>query len=399
MMGAKNATVKYSPEFMANLLTRLNSTVGKNPAILQPFLKYFSSYNPQLFDTSIAYPPYAMPRPIPMANDFLIPFSNYCRQPYLHQNDLAFRQVGLTQYQAANALPTHSLIEHIAQTAVQPINVATGQFVGQYPIPFQNMEHIVANQTAKATPVNTQPPSKAVSMVEKNAQKVLAAPTISAVSIPQPITIQDLIASLLEQPNNVLLQQQAQPFLQALVNQYHSSAVQLDPQSIYQPITYGAQGKEGIQINTEPIYYKISSKPTVSNVIEKSVAGASQSFKPYKKLENSTFQPIQIPNNNNVANNAILANIINNQDQKTVSMVQQQGQHQLQTPMPTAYSMYEPQGHMVQQAQNSHYFMNPSGQQMQTTYGQYPYGTHLALNAYDPNVQRLTNHFHGLNTY
>lgn len=378
-MGASKATMKYSPEFTSNLLTRLNSTVGKNPAILQPFLKYFSSYYPQMVETPI-FPPYAMPRPLPIANDFLMPFSSYCRQPYLHQKDITYRQAGLSQYQAANALPTHSLIEHIAQTTVQPINLQPNHLVGSYGIPYKAIETPLIQAAAAAVPaqptatINTNlSASKAVSMIEKNPN---ALTKVTNIPIAQPITIQDLIASLLEQPNNVHLQQQAQPFLQALINQYHTSAVQqLDTQSIYQPLHVGKHGKEQLQINTEPIYYHI--KPTASNVIEKSVA-VSQSFKPYKKTE-AQFQPIQKP----------AMNVVSQEQQKTVSMVQQQNQPQLQTPMPTAYSStYEPQGHVMQ----NQFYMPNTQTRMQ-------FGNSMHLNAYDPNVQLLANHFHGLNTF
>ena len=125
-MGAKmdHSYLYNNPEFMFNLLKRLNTTVAKNPTILMPFVKQFQSYTPQTFENT-PYTPYAMPRPLPRPNEFLLPFSNFVQQPF-SSNDAVFRQNIFSNYGTQNNfqqnnnmnygvrnLPAYSLIEHI----------------------------------------------------------------------------------------------------------------------------------------------------------------------------------------------------------------------------------------------------------------------------------------------
>jgi len=112
------------------------------PDLFVPFMKPFSTYIPQPFETPI-YPPCAMPRPLPCANqEFLMPFSNFCRQTYpLIQNDPSifpqvitpFAQMMLPQSQV---LPSQTIAPQAhaftqfnpPPVAAQPALTSFGQF-------------------------------------------------------------------------------------------------------------------------------------------------------------------------------------------------------------------------------------------------------------------------------
>ena len=295
-----------NPEFVTNLLTRLNGTVGKNPAILQPFLSCFSTYNPaKFFDNQIFHQPYAMPRPLALANDFLMPFSNYCRQTYFQKppaDSMYFRQQpAFSQYEKPNfnqyqmsmgmrTVPAHSLIEHFAQTMVKPLSYTNLPISGQYMTYQPNQVNQVNQVFAPDQPALTAQPqfanSKAITLPSSGPQQ----PTQSTSQFMQPITIQDLIASLLEQPNNPILQQQAQPFLQALYNQYQNTAINNYDQT---PNTY-----KPIQVNNYQLAEQtVQQKPTFTlqekTALQPSVKSAFTTSMAKKTNLDQGFLPIQ----------------------------------------------------------------------------------------------------------
>ena len=229
----------------------------------------------------------------------------------------------VNQYQTTQAngtnIPTHSLIEHIAQTMVKPSYLPFQQHLEQQ----AQKQFLLQNSTPKTVSMVEKPtftqqtqnqqPQQPKQQPEQQPQYLQ--------SLNQPITIQDLIASLLEQPNNLVLQQQAQPILQALISQFHNSSLndQFGTANMYQPI-------EVITHKTTSTKEQYKPLPTPTGTIfEKSTMQPSQAFKPYKRnvseqqntqYENQ-FQPINKP--------------IGVQDQKTTSMVAQ----------PMAYNVYE----------------------------------------------------------
>ncbi len=322
-MGAKmdHSYLYNNPEFMFNLLKRLNTTVAKNPTILMPFVKQFQSYTPQTFENT-PYTPYAMPRPLPRPNEFLLPFSNFVQQPF-SANDAAFRQNIFSNYGTQNNfqqnnnmnygvrnLPAYSLIEHIAQTTVKP-----SMYYHQQQQPYSNYvsdqnyhqvepQTLTIHQSAISQQQQQQPALSLHQPALSIHQPALTQqPTTSMVDNNQlvkntqyvpPVTIQDLIAQLLENPNNPLLKQKAQPFLTALVNSFtNSSSQHFDSYQMYKPIhisnNHSFQEQMVQQINLE----------------DKKVEN-TQSFKPYKKTAESTnnseigtFHPIDNSSNDN----------------------------------------------------------------------------------------------------
>jgi hypothetical protein len=81
--------------------------------LFMPFMQPFSTYCPQPFETPI-YPPFAMPRPLPLAQqDFLMPFSNFCKQTYpkIQTDPTILPQMftPFTQMFFQNSLPTQTL--------------------------------------------------------------------------------------------------------------------------------------------------------------------------------------------------------------------------------------------------------------------------------------------------
>jgi hypothetical protein len=332
----------YTNEFVTNLSTRLNGTVGKNPTILQPFLNCFATYNPsKFFDNQIFHQPYAMPRPLALANDFLMPFSNFCRQTYFQKqpgDSMFFRQQpAFSQYEKPNfnnqyqmnmgmrTVPAHSLIEHLAQTMVKPIHYTSLPMPNPY-LPFQSNQIYTTDQQALTLPPQYAN-SKAITMPSVIPQQ----PTLTTSQYIQPITIQDLIASLLEQPNNPILQQQAQPFLQALYNQYQNTAInnhdqnshsykpiqvnnyQLADQTVQQQPTFTLQEKTALQpsaksafttstpkkTNTDKIFHPIQNEKTKSTNQPQSQQ-ALQISNPYFNQQNFSTN---MPFDNNIHNN------------------------------------------------------------------------------------------------